>query len=149
MLRFYLSNFNGHKTLFTLKRSAQHLKVIMLSLCLTFCFATNSYAQSSSKLVSNYQNMENGLPVPSLQTEEMLKKIQCSNFAAYDMLLYLDTHSDDKKAFRMFQALVKKTKELKCEYEEKFGPLNQFSTAMQDEFNWLDNPWTWEKEANK
>ena len=36
---------------------------------------------------------------------EMLKKIQCSNFAAYDMLLYLDTHSDDKKAFRMFQAL--------------------------------------------
>ena len=50
---------------------------------------------------------------------EMLKKIQCSNFAAYDMLLYLDTHSDDKKAFRMFQALVKKTKELKCEYEEK------------------------------
>ena len=69
---------------------------------------------------------------------EMLKKIQCSNFAAYDMLLYLDTHSDDKKAFRMFQALVKKTKELKCEYEEKFGPLNQFSTAMQDEFNWLD-----------
>lgn len=43
---------------------------------------------------------------------EMLKKIQCSNFAAYDMLLYLDTHSDDKKAFRMFQALVKKTKEL-------------------------------------
>lgn len=62
---------------------------------------------------------------------EMLKKIQCSNFAAYDMLLYLDTHSDDKKAFRMFQALVKKTKELKCEYEEKFGPLNQFSTAMR------------------
>ena len=49
---------------------------------------------------------------------EMLKKIQCSNFAAYDMLLYLDTHSDDKKAFRMFQALVKKTKELKCEYEK-------------------------------
>ena len=52
---------------------------------------------------------------------EMLKKIQCSNFAAYDMLLYLDTHSDDKKAFRMFQALVKKTKELKCEYEEKLS----------------------------
>lgn len=33
--------------------------------------------------------------------------------------------------------------------KKKFGPLNQFSTAMQDEFNWLDNPWPWEKEANK
>ena len=28
---------------------------------------------------------------------EMLKKIQCSNFAAYDMLLYLDIHSEANK----------------------------------------------------
>ena len=27
--------------------------------------------------------------------------------------------------------------------------LKKISTAMQDEFNWLDNPWPWEKEANK
>lgn len=80
--------------------------------------------------------------------EELMKKIQGSNFAAYDMLLYLDTHSDDKKAFGIFQSLVNKTKELKREYESNFGPLNQFSTALQEEFNWLDNPWPWEKEGN-
>ena len=28
----------------------------------------------------------------------------------------LDTHPEDKKAFRIFQDLVKKTNELKCEY---------------------------------
>lgn len=80
---------------------------------------------------------------------ELLKQVQCYNFAAYDMLLYLDTHPEDKKAFKMFQELVKKTNDLKCEYEKEFGPLNQFTTANQDCFNWLDNPWPWDKEGNK
>ena len=78
---------------------------------------------------------------------EMLKKIQCSNFAAYDMLLYLDTHSDDKKAFRMFQALVKKTKKLKCEYEEKFGPLKKSMTST-NMWSWIKGPWPWENEED-
>ena len=30
---------------------------------------------------------------------ELLEKLQSYNFAAYDMLLYLDTHANDKKAF--------------------------------------------------
>ncbi len=80
---------------------------------------------------------------------ELLKQIQCYNFAAYDMLLYLDTHPKDKKAFEMFQELVGKTNELKCMYEKEFGPLSQFAAAGQSSFNWLDNPWPWEKEANK
>ena len=79
---------------------------------------------------------------------ELLKQIQCYNFAAYDMLLYLDSHKDDKKAFKMFQSLVKKTNELKAQYEQAFGPLSQFTAAEQDCFNWLDEPWPWEKEAN-
>lgn len=80
---------------------------------------------------------------------DLLKKVQCYNFAAYDMLLYLDTHPADKKAFKMFQELVNKLNELKCKYEKEFGPLSQFAAAGQDSFNWLDNPWPWEKEANK
>lgn len=84
----------------------------------------------------------------SCTKSELLKKIQCYNFAAYDMLLYLDTHPTDKKAFKMFQDLVKKTKELIKQYEEEFGPLSQFGAAGQDCFNWLESPWPWEKEAN-
>lgn len=84
----------------------------------------------------------------SSSKSELLKQIQCYNFAAYDMLLYLDTHKDDEKAFSMFQSLVKKTNELKKEYEKEYGPLSQFSAANQDTFNWLDSPWPWEKEAN-
>ena len=80
---------------------------------------------------------------------DLLKKIQCNNFAAYDMLLYLDINPDDKKAFKMFQELVKKTNELKNQYEQEFGPLSAYAAAEQESFNWLDNPWPWEKEANK
>ena len=84
----------------------------------------------------------------SCPKNDLLKKIQCNNFAAYDMLLYLDTHQEDKKAFRIFQDLVKKTNELRREYEKEFGSLNQFTTANQECFNWLDDPWPWEKETS-
>ena len=80
---------------------------------------------------------------------DLLKQIQCYNFAAYDMLLYLDTHPNDKKAFGIFKEFVSKTKALKCEYEKEYGPLSAFNTASQDSFNWLDSPWPWEKEGNK
>lgn len=79
---------------------------------------------------------------------ECLKKLQSYNFAAYDMLLFLDTHPDDKKAFALFQDLVEKTKLLKSEFEREFGPLTPYSAAQFNTFTWLDSPWPWEKEAN-
>lgn len=79
---------------------------------------------------------------------ELLKKLQSYRFAAYDMLLYLDTHPKDKKAFAMFKELVEKTKKLINEYEKEFGPLTPFAAAKCDRFNWLESPWPWEKEAN-
>lgn len=84
-----------------------------------------------------------------MDKESLLKQIQNYNFAAYDMLLYLDTHPDDAKAFNIFKDLVKKLKNLINEYEEKCGPLCAFSSAMYDTFKWIDSPWPWEKEANK
>lgn len=78
----------------------------------------------------------------------LICKIQEYNFTAYDLLLYLDTHPDDRKAFSMFQEMVKKTKELIAEYEKEYGPLTPYSAAGQNCFNWLNSPWPWEKEGN-
>lgn len=80
---------------------------------------------------------------------ELLKKIQQYRFAAYDLLLYLDTHPDDKKAFSLFRELVGKAKQLVNEYQKEFGPLSAFATAESDSFDWLECPWPWEKEANR
>ena len=46
-----------------------------------------------------------------MSKQELLFKIQKYNFAAYDLLLYLDTHPDDRNAFRMFRELVKEYRE--------------------------------------
>ena len=79
---------------------------------------------------------------------DMLKEIQEYNFAAYDMLLYLDTHPDDKKAFEIFKSFVEKTKALTKEYEKNFGPLCAKSAAGFSTFRWLESPWPWEREGN-
>lgn len=79
---------------------------------------------------------------------EALEQLQSYRFAAYDMLLYLDTHPKDKKAFAMFKQLVEKTKKLRNNFEKEYGPLTPFSAANFAEFTWLDSPWPWEEEAN-
>ena len=48
-----------------------------------------------------------------------LKKLQEYYFAAHDMLLFLDTHPDDKKAFNIFKDLVAKAKAAKADYEKR------------------------------
>jgi spore coat protein JB len=80
---------------------------------------------------------------------ELLKKIQSYRFAAYDLLLYLDTHPDDKKAFSLFRELVGKAKQLVNEYQREYGPLSAFASAESSSFDWLECPWPWEKEANR
>ena len=83
-----------------------------------------------------------------MNKHEKLAELQKYNFAAYDMLLYLDTHPDDKKAFKLFRELVEKFRKMKDEYEENYGLLEPYSAAKNCTFKWLDDPWPWEKEAN-
>lgn len=84
-----------------------------------------------------------------MNKSSLLKKIQSYKFAAYDMLLYLDTHPTDKEAFRMFRELVSKTKKCIAEYESQYGPLSVHSAADFDSFKWSESPWPWEKEVNE
>ena len=79
----------------------------------------------------------------------LLKKIQSYKFAAYDMLLYLDTHPKDKDAFKMYRELVAKAKRAIAEYESEFGPLTAKSAADFDTFKWTESPWPWEKGGNE
>ena len=79
----------------------------------------------------------------------LLKKIQSYKFAAYDMLLFLDTHPKDKAAFKMYQELVIQAKKCIAEYEALYGPLSIHSAADFDSFLWNKSPWPWEKEANE
>ncbi len=83
-----------------------------------------------------------------MSREESLRQLQRYNFAAYDMLLFLDTHPDDKKAFELFRSLVERRKAAKEEFEKEYGPLTAWDSAEYDCFKWIDSPFPWEKEAN-
>jgi len=80
--------------------------------------------------------------------ENLLKKVQSYRFAMHDMLLYLDTHPEDKRAFAMYQELAKKAKQAMAEYNEACMSLTPMAAAKKDTFTWTQSPWPWEKEAN-
>lgn len=75
---------------------------------------------------------------------ELLKKYNAYAFAAYDWNLYLDTHPNDKDAIAMFKKMVNKAKELRNEYQAKYGPLTAEASADSERWNWIDNPWPWD-----
>ena len=75
----------------------------------------------------------------------LLKKLNAYAFAAYDWNLYLDTHPNDRDAIAMFHKMADKADELRKEFESKFGPLTAREARNMERWNWLDDPWPWEK----
>jgi len=76
--------------------------------------------------------------------EELLHKIQQTEFAALDMQLFLDTHPFDKEAIKTYNKYVSDAKKLREEYEINYGPLFSFiSPSNETNFSWINN-WPWE-----
>lgn len=82
------------------------------------------------------------------ERHDLLCAIQKYSFALYDLQLYLDTHPNCTEAIQTF----KKYKAMKLAAEEQFvrlyGPITACQSDMDNEWNWVQNPWPWEKEGN-
>ena len=76
--------------------------------------------------------------------KSLMKDLMAHDFAAYDLQLFLDTHPCDKKALECFQKQTAKAKELKKEYEEKYGPITASGAKCELPWQWIQSPWTWE-----
>lgn len=75
----------------------------------------------------------------------LMKKLMAERFAAIEVVLFLDTHPNDKKALADLRKYVNNTKALRAEYEEKFGPLTAFSDVCnENKWTWIDDPWPWD-----
>lgn len=91
----------------------------------------------------------------------MLKQENCQNhrnlkkaldeesFAAYDTLLYLDTHPTDEHALAYFREHQKRRLELLEMYTKSIGPLTADSAADSDcsSWKWSEQPFPWEQEG--
>jgi spore coat protein JB len=79
------------------------------------------------------------------ERNELLRKLQSADFAAYDLLLYLDTHPCCQTALDAYKEKCAEAKKLREEYEEKYSPLSPCASSEDTPWQWIKNPWNWEK----
>lgn len=77
--------------------------------------------------------------------EEMLYKVQAAEFAVYDLLLYLDTHPCCRRALALFKEKCAEAEAAKSEFEAKYDPLTYCASCDKTPWQWIKNPWVWEK----
>jgi len=82
--------------------------------------------------------------------KSLLKNIMSLNFAINDLVLYLDTHPNDRKAINLHSNYSEKLNKLMKKYEELYGPLtiNFTSPDNSNEWAWSEEPWPWERGNN-
>ncbi|MGM9522105.1 MAG: spore coat protein CotJB [Oscillospiraceae bacterium] len=73
-----------------------------------------------------------------------LGELMALRFMAHELHLYLDTHKDDKEAFKALKETLALEKEGRARYAKMYGPLTVGDLEYSDSFNWLDDPWPWE-----
>ena len=76
--------------------------------------------------------------------KRLLNRISATQFAAWELHMYLDTHPCDRTANEMFRKYTKEAAVLKSEFERKYGPLTAHSS---EEADWLCDPWPWDIEG--
>ncbi len=76
--------------------------------------------------------------------ERLLRSLSSTQFALWELHLYLDTHPTDMSAAAKHAEYQKKLDMLIKEFESEFGPL---MPSSGEGVEWLKNPWPWEKEG--
>ncbi len=79
------------------------------------------------------------------ERQELLFQLQAADFAAHDLMLYLDTHPCCRTALTLYHEKLAEAKALRREYEEKYGPLTASSSSTETPWQWIQNPWVWER----
>ena len=78
--------------------------------------------------------------------EALLKKISVARFAAWELHIYLDTHPNDQRALKSYKQYQEKAKALTAEFEEQYGPLASCDMYGDSSWQWINDPWPWEKQ---
>ena len=82
-----------------------------------------------------------------MDKEELKQEILRHGFACHELNLFCDTHPNEKSAIEYFHTLRNKLKELIAEYTENYGPLNVLDQKNANYWDWINDPWPWEREA--
>ena len=78
--------------------------------------------------------------------EMLLKRVQICDFILVETNEYLDTHPNDQAALDYFKKYNEMRRTAAKEFTEKYGPLNMWDFEGGNRWNWVDDPWPWEKQ---
>lgn len=96
-------------------------------------------------LYDSYKEIKPFQIKPMNDQAEMLTTIDSLNFATTDLNLYLDVNPDDRSAIDLFNQYRKQKEELMKKYQEKYGPIELSSDALNNyPWMWDNRPWPWE-----
>ncbi len=70
------------------------------------------------------------------------------DFYLLELHLYLDTHPNDQYALEKFGDYSRLRVQVAQKYVEKYGPISAADIGSKETFNWIDEPWPWERSAN-
>ncbi len=93
-----------------------------------------------------YKNLTYFKLNPTTEKEKDLYKIMALAFAINDLNLYLDLHPENNEMFDLFKKYVIEEKNLKREYEKKYGPLSLTHTTG-NKYDWINDPWPWDNKG--
>ncbi|MDD4808667.1 MAG: spore coat protein CotJB [Bacilli bacterium] len=82
---------------------------------------------------------------PINEQAELLTYIDAYGFAAHDIHLYLDVNPTDREMINFFNQFKDERNKVVNQYEQKFGPLNLNSDALnRTPWAWINDPWPWD-----
>lgn len=79
---------------------------------------------------------------------ELRREITAVHMMLEELQLYLNTHPNDRDALAKRNSFVKHYNLLKDEYAKRYGLINQDDSLSQFPWQWIDEPWPWEYDAN-
>lgn len=83
-----------------------------------------------------------------MNRDELLKRLSAIEFYLIDLHLFLNTHPTDREAIMQYNTMVEEAKKLRAEYERQYGMLLQNNSESGYPWQWIDNPWPWQKQFN-
>lgn len=82
----------------------------------------------------------------AMNQAQLLNYIDEVSFAAYDAVLFLDTHCSDCEALAYCREMISLREDAKAVYVRRFGPLTIDCTndCESSRWEWIMQPWPWE-----
>lgn len=82
------------------------------------------------------------------EKNNMRTKIHALSFAVHELVLFLDTHPQNRQAMELLREFRKRRDDAIAAYEARFGRYIETTEDVEptDYWNWIDSPWPWEKE---